>query len=96
MNKPKIIALYLPQFHCIPENDLFWGKGFTDWVSVKKAKPLFEGHNQPVVPLNKNYYDLSVKESVEWQAKLAKEYGIYGFGIYHYWFNNDKNLLTKI
>ncbi|MBR4327133.1 MAG: glycoside hydrolase family 99-like domain-containing protein [Bacteroidales bacterium] len=92
---PKIIALYLPQFHRIPENDKFWGEGFTDWVTVKKAKPLFEGHNQPRVPLNDNYYDLSQKENVAWQAKLAKEYGIYGFGIYHYWFNNEQNLLTK-
>lgn len=95
MNDPKIIALYLPQFHCIPENDLFWGKGFTDWVSVKKATPLFEGHNQPIVPLNENYYDLSKEDAVEWQAKLAKDNGIYGFGVYHYWFNNEKNLLTK-
>ena len=92
---PKIIAMYLPQFHQIPENDEFWGKGFTDWVTVKNAKPLFEGHQQPRVPLNDNYYDLSIKENVEWQCKLAKEYGVYGFGIYHYWFNNDKNLLTK-
>lgn len=95
MNKPKIIALYLPQFHCIPENDQFWGKGFTDWVSVKKAKPLFKGHNQPIIPNENNYYDLSKQESVEWQAKLAKDNGIYGFGVYHYWFNNEKNLLTK-
>ena len=95
MNQPKIIALYLPQFHCIPENDQFWGKGFTDWITVKKSKPLFEGHNVPRVPLNENYYDLSIKEHVAWQAKLAKEYGIYGFGVYHYWFNNEKNLLTK-
>lgn len=95
MNKPKIIALYLPQFHCIPENDQFWGKGFTDWVSVKKATPLFKGHNQPIRPLDDNYYDLSKKESVEWQANLAKENNIYGFGVYHYWFNNDKNILTK-
>lgn len=93
--KTKIIAMYLPQFHCIPENDEFWGKGFTDWVTVKKAKPLFEGHQQPRVPLNNNYYDLSQKESVKWQAKLAKEHGVYGFAIYHYWFNNEKNLLTK-
>ncbi|MBQ4406563.1 MAG: glycoside hydrolase family 99-like domain-containing protein [Bacteroidales bacterium] len=92
---PKIIALYLPQFHRIPENDKFWGEGFTDWVTVKNAKPLFKGHNQPRVPLNDNYYDLSQKENVAWQAKLAKEYGIYGFGIYHYWFNNEQNLLTK-
>lgn len=92
---PKIIAMYLPQFHCIPENDEFWGKGFTDWVTVRNAQSLYNGHEQPKVPLNNNYYDLSLKNDVEWQAKLAKEYGIYGFGIYHYWFNNDKNLLTK-
>jgi hypothetical protein len=71
------------------------GKGFTDWVTVKKAQPLFKGHQQPRIPLNNNYYDLSIKENVKWQAKLAKEYGIFGFGIYHYWFNNEKNLLTK-
>lgn len=93
--KTKIIAMYLPQYHSIPENDKFWGKGFTDWVTVKNAKSLFEGHYQPKVPLNKNYYDLSQKENVAWQCKLAKENGVYGFGIYHYWFNNDKNLLTK-
>ena len=87
--------MYLPQYHSIPENDEFWGKGFTDWVTVKKAKPLFKGHEQPKVPLDNNYYDLSLKENVKWQAKLAKEYGIYGFGVYHYWFNNEKNLLTK-
>lgn len=93
--KTKLISWYLPQFHCIPENDKFWGKGFTDWVTVRNARPLFRGHQQPRVPLNENYYDLSTKESVAWQAKLAKDKGIYGFGIYHYWFNNDKNLLTK-
>ncbi len=92
---PKIIALYLPQYHRIPENDKFWGEGFTDWVTVRNAKPLFDGHNQPRVPLNNNYYDLSQKENVAWQAQLAKEYGIYGFGVYHYWFNNEQNLLTK-
>lgn len=91
----KIIALYLPQFHCIPENDEFWGKGFTDWVTVKNAKPLFKGHIQPKVPMNGEYYDLSIVENVEKQAKLASEYGVYGFGVYHYWFNNEKNLLTK-
>lgn len=93
--KTKLIAWYLPQYHCIPENDEFWGKGFTDWITVKNARPLFNGHQQPRVPLNNNYYDLSIKENVAWQAKLAKDNGIYGFGIYHYWFNNDKNLLTK-
>lgn len=87
--------MYLPQYHCIPENNEFWGEGFTDWVTVKKATPLWEGHNQPRIPMNNNYYDLSQEENVRWQCKLAKEYGIYGFGIYHYWFNNEKNLLTK-
>lgn len=87
--------MYLPQFHQIPENDEFWGKGFTDWVTVRKAVPLFQGHQQPRVPLNNNYYDLSKPENVEWQAKLAHDHGIYGFGVYHYWFNNDKNILTR-
>lgn len=91
----KIFAMYLPQYHSIPENDEFWGKGFTDWVSVKKSNSLFPGHIQPKEPLNDNYYDLSEVKSVKWQADLAKEYGIDGFGIYHYWFNNEKNLLTK-
>lgn len=88
--RTKLIAWYLPQYHSIPENDEFWGKGFTDWVTVKKAQPLYRGHQQPRVPLNNNYYDLSIKDNIAWQAKLAKEYGIYGFGIYHYWFNNEK------
>ena len=67
--KPKIFAMYLPQYHCIPENDEFWGKGFTDWVTVKSAKPLYKNHNQPRIPLNNNYYDLSDRETVEWQAR---------------------------
>ena len=95
MSTPKIIAMYLPQFHQIPENDEFWGEGFTDWVTVKKAEPLYKGHQQPRIPLNNNYYDLSIVDSVEWQSKIAQDYGIYGFGVYHYWFNNEKNLLTR-
>lgn len=91
----KIIAWYLPQYHSIPENDEFWGKGFTDWTTVKRAIPLYKNHHQPRIPLYDNYYDLSIKTNIEWQAKLAKKYGVYGFGIYHYWFNNDKNILTK-
>lgn len=83
----KIIPVYLPQFHAIPENDEWWGKGFTEWVNVRNAKPLFEGHNQPRVPLNKNYYDLSELETLKWQCKIAREHGIYGFCMYHYWFN---------
>lgn len=94
-NRIKIIAMYLPQFHRIPENDEFWGEGFTDWETVKNAHPLFNGHQQPKIPLNNNYYDLSFNENVEWQCSLASYYGIYGFGVYHYWFNDEKNLLTK-
>ncbi len=94
-SKTKVFAMYLPQYHCIPENDQFWGKGFTDWVTVKKATPFYKGHIQPRIPLNNNYYDLSKEENVLWQAQLAAEYGIYGFGVYHYWFNNEKNILTR-
>lgn len=92
---PKIIAMYLPQFHEISENNTWWGKGFTDWVSVKQAEPLYVGHCQPKVPLNNNYYDLSQKESIKWQYDLAQKYGIDGFCIYHYWFANGKKLLEK-
>lgn len=91
----KILAMYLPQYHEVAENSKFWGKGFTDWVSVKKAEPLFEGHNQPRTPKNENYYDLSKNENIAWQIAKAKEYGVYGFGIYHYWFSSEKQLLVK-
>ena len=92
---PQILAMYLPQFHQIPENNEFWGEGFTDWVTVQNAKPLYDKHQQPRTPLGNNYYDLSEEKNILWQAKLAKQYGVEGFGIYHYWFNNYKNLLTK-
>jgi len=90
----KIIAFYLPQFHEIPENDLWWGKGFTEWTNIKKAKPLYDGHNQPRIPYNNNYYNLLDDNVKKWQVDIAKKHGIYGFCFYHYWFS-DKLLLNK-
>lgn len=90
----KTIAFFVPQYHRIPLNDKYWGEGFTEWVNVKNAKPLFEGHSQPKVPLNNNYYNLLDKSTKIWQKNLAQKYGIYGFCYYHYWFNG-KMLLEK-
>jgi hypothetical protein len=82
----KIIALYLPQYHEIPENNEWWGVGHTEWESCKKATPKFAGHYQPKVPLDNNYYDLSDQSAQVEQAALAKKYGVFGFCYYHYWF----------
>ena len=94
----KPIALFLPQFHSIKENDKWWGKGFTEWVNVKKSNPLYEGHHQPRIPGDPEkylgYYELINPEVIKEQIKLAKSHGIYGFGIYYYWFSG-KTLLEK-
>jgi len=84
---PKIIAFYFPQFHEIPQNNEWWGDGFTDWKLVKEAKPLFEGHNQPRIPIDEDYYNPCDKETLKKQAELAKKYNIEGFMFYHYWFD---------
>ncbi len=90
------IALYLPQFHRFPENDEWWGEGYTEWTAVRRAKPLYKAHMQPRVPLGLDYYDLSDEKAytLKRQAKLAREFGIYGFCFYHYYFNG-KMLMQK-
>ena len=96
MPEARAIAFYLPQFHPVAINDSFWGKGFTEWTNVTKAKPLFPGHKQPKLPSELGFYDLRVPETRIYQAQLAQYAGIEGFSYWHYWFGNGKRVLERV
>jgi hypothetical protein len=91
--KARVIAYYLPQYHPFPENDTWWGKGFTEWTNVARARKLFPGHDQPHIPADLGFYDLRMSEVREEQARLATEAGIEAFCYYEYWFGNGKRLM---
>ena len=95
MTPVRLIALYLPQFHPVQENNEWWGPGFTEWTNMAKARPLWPGHYQPHVPADMGFYDLRVPETREDQANLAREHGIEGFCYYHYWFGNGRRILER-
>lgn len=88
----RVIAFHLPQYHPTPENDEWWGKGFTEWTNTAKARPLYHGHYQPHIPADLGFYDLRLPEARHAQAELAREYGIEGFCYYHYWFGGRRIL----
>lgn len=91
----KVLAMYLPQFHRVKENDEWWGDGFTEWTAVKNATPLYDEHFQPRIPMHNNYYDLMQKDTMSWQSNLMQKYGIGGMCFYHYWFKEGRQILEK-
>ena len=93
--KARVIALYLPQYHPIPENNEYWGKGFTEWTNVVQARPLFKGHYQPRIPADLGFYDLRLPEIRAAQAEMARSAGIEGFMYWHYWLGNNRLLLQR-
>lgn len=95
MNKARVIAFYLPQFHPVKENDENWGKGFTEWTNVANAKPLWKGHHQPRIPSDLGFYDLRLQETRIAQAEMARNAGVEGFMYWHYYFGNGRLLLEK-
>ena len=95
MKKARLIAYYLPQYHPFPENDEWWGKGFTEWTNVARARKLFPGHVQPHIPADLGFYDLRMPEVREEQARLAREAGIEGFCYYEYWFGHGRKLMQR-
>jgi lipopolysaccharide biosynthesis protein len=96
LSRVRILTFYLPQFHPIKQNDLWWGKGFTEWANVAKALPSFAGHYQPHIPADLGYYDLRILETMAEQQRLASRYGIEGFAVYHYNFGGERVLDTPI
>ncbi len=93
--RARVFALHLPQFHPVPENDEWWGRGFTEWTNVARARRLYPGHYQPHVPADLGFYDLRLSETLHAQADLARQHGVEGFLFWHYWFGDGRRILER-